>query len=121
MQTLSITAMILSVIANGAMTFLTVFAFVRMGRLSDEISDMKYAVSKVLAITLANSVRDSFNEVNKMKDQMAGMIEDERFEEAEEMKKVIDKAERAAFQALQHFKDDFGDDSVDVYITKRRR
>ena len=121
MQILHIILTLMSIVAYAVTVTFAFFAFTRLKRQEDDLKGLKMVAAKTLAIVMGEHLRASFDALNDMKAALHDLIQDERFEEAEQLKTDIDKAERAAFAALEHFKESFGEDCVDLKMTSVRR
>ena len=120
MQTLQIIVSIMSVVSYAAMTFLASFAFVRLRRLSDEVSDLRRTTHTTLCITMGEHIRNNVDELNSMKERFDELLEEERFEDASRLKKIIEQQEHVIEQSIDRFKKAFGEDAVRVEMTKFR-
>lgn len=120
MQTLQIIVSIMSVVSYTAMTFLAGFAFVRLRRLSDEVSDLRRTTHTTLCITMGEHIRNNVEELNSMKERFDELMEEERYEEAGHLKKIIEHQEHTVRQSIAQFKKTFGEDTVKVEMTKFR-
>ena len=112
---------IASIVAYAAMTFLAGFAFARLKRQAEDLKELKMVAAKTLALVMGEHLRASFEALNDMKETLHDLIDDERFEEAEQLKTSITRAEHAAMRELERFKENFGDDSVGIKMTSIRR
>lgn len=120
MQTLNIIFTIVAVIANAAMTYFAITAWFELRRMKRDFAGVKRAMVVTTTITVANHVKDSFDQLNDMKETFNQLVEDEQYEEAERLKAAITDAERNAKAATKLFKDICGD-SCDVVVTKVKK
>lgn len=120
MQTLQIITTLMSIMCYGAMTFLASFAFVRLRRLSNEVGRLHHDVHTTLCITMDEHIRNNVDELNNMKERLEELLEDERFEDAGRLKKIIEHQEHLIEQSIARFKNVFGEDAVRVEMTKFR-
>jgi hypothetical protein len=102
------------------MTFLASFAFVRLRRLSNEVGRLHHDVHTTLCITMGEHIRNNVDELNSMKERLEELLEDERFEDAARLKKIIEHQEHQIELAIARFKKTFGEDTVRVEMTKFR-
>lgn len=121
MDALQIIVGVMSVVAYGAMAFLAAFAFVRLKRQANDIKGLKMLTAKTLALVTVGHIQRSCEMLNEMKETLNDLIEDDRFEEAEDLKKTIAKMEHCTMRELERFKEAFGEDCVDIKITNVRR
>jgi hypothetical protein len=120
MQILNIIFTIVAVIANAAMTYFAITAWFELRRMKRDFAGVKRAMVVVTTITVANHVKDSFEQLNDMKETFNQLVEEERYEEAEELKNAITNMERNAKAAMERFKDICGD-SCEVIVTKVKK
>lgn len=117
MQILNIIFTIVAIIANAAMTYFAVTAWFELRRTKRDIADMKRAIAVTTSITMGQHVKANYEELNDMKAAFHRLVKDERYEEAEELKKSIMRMERHADEALDQFKHLCGD-YCKVIVTK---
>lgn len=120
MQTLQIIVLIMGVVSYAAMTFLASYAFGRLRRLGDEVSDLRRTTHTTLGITMGEHIRNDVDELNSMKERFDELLEEERFEDASRLKKIIEQQEHVVEQSIDRFKKAFGEDTVRVEMTKFR-
>jgi hypothetical protein len=112
MQILNIIFTILTIIANGALAYFAITAWFELRRLKRKLTGMERAMTVVTTITMGNHVRDNFEQLNEMKATFLRLVENEQYEEAEELKNAIAKMELNAEHALKEFKDICGGEIV---------
>ena len=105
MQILNIILTIVAIIGNAAVTYFAITAWFELRRMKRKLTGMERAMSIVTTITMGNYVKDTFEQLNEMKTTFNRLIEDEQYEEAEELKNAIAKMELNADYALKKFKD----------------
>lgn len=120
MQILNIILNIMAIIANCFLTWFAVSAWFELRRMKRDFAGVKRAMVVTTTITVANHVKDSFDQLNDMKETFNQLVEDEQYEEAERLKAAITDAERNAKAATKLFKDICGD-SCDVVVTKVKK
>lgn len=108
---------IMVIIANGALTFFAISAFMGLRRLERRIAGMERGVDITTALTMGEHVRRNFEEVNRMRETFQHLVETEQYEEAQELQGLIMKAEREAEASLKCFKATCGDKIADVVVT----
>ena len=121
MQILHIVLMVMSSVAYVATATFACYAFARLKRQEESLRGMKMATAKTLALVMAGHIQRSFETLNEMKETLQELMDDERFEEAEDLKKTIAKMEHCAMRELERFKESFGEDCVDIRVTSIRR
>lgn len=120
MQILNIILTIVTIIANCFLTWFAITAWFELRRLKRKLTGMEHAMAVVTTITMGNQVKDSFDQLNDMKETFNQLVEEERYEEAEELKNAITNMERNAKAAMERFKDICGD-SCEVIVTKVKK
>ena len=110
----------MAIIANCFLTWFAVSAWFELRRLKRKLTGMDHAMSVVTTITIGNQVKDNFDQLNDMKETFNLLVEEERYEEAEELKNAITNMERNAKAAMERFKDICGD-SCEVIVTKVKK
>jgi len=100
----------------GAITYFAVSAWFKLRRMEKQMDEVKYAAMTAMAVTMGEHLRQSFNEINRMQDQLRSLVEQERYEEAERMKSFISDAQQSAMREMKKFKQHFGEDICDVNV-----
>ena len=111
----------MGIVAYVATATFTCYAFARLKRQEEDLKGLKMVTAKTLALVTGEHLRASFEALNDMKETLHDLIDDERFEEAEQLKATIVSAEHAAMRDLERFKENFGADALDIKITSIRR
>jgi hypothetical protein len=119
MQILNIILNIMAIIANGFLSWFAITAWFEFRRIKKYIIGMSRAISLVTTITMGNYVEDKFDQLNEMRETFNQLVEEERYEEAEELKNAITNVERNAKAAMKHFKDLCGD-NCEIVVTKMK-
>lgn len=112
MQILNIIFTIVTIIANCFLTWFAITAWFALRRLNRDFAGMKRAMAIVTTITMGEHVKSNFEQLNEMKVTFHMLVENEQYDEAEELKKAIAKMELGAEHALKEFKDLYGDNSA---------
>lgn len=120
MQIMNLIFTIVTIIANCFLTLFAITAWFALRRLNRDFAGMKRVMAIVTTITMGNQVKDSFDQLSKMKATFHRLVENEQYEEAEELKNAITNMERNAKAAMEHFKDICGD-SCEVIVTKVKK
>ena len=118
MQILNIIFTIVAIIANAAVTYFAITAWFEVRRMNRKLTGMERAMAIVTTITMGEHVKSNFDQLNEMKAAFHRLVENEQYEEAEELKKAIAKMELSAEHALKEFKDICGDKICEVVVTK---
>ena len=117
MQILNIILNIMAIIANCFLTWFAITAWFELRRMKRKLTGMERAMTVVTTITMGNHVKDSFDQLNEMKETFNHLVENEQYEEAERLKAAITKVEQNAKAAMEHFKDICGD-NCEIIVTK---
>lgn len=120
MEVFSIVVSVIAIIAYGFTSFVAIEAWQRMRNVQKKLDIVLHGVSITTALTMGHHVKESFDQVNAMKQTLQELVEKEQFEEAKQLKEDIDRAEQMAVQALEHFKETCGDGIADIVVTKVR-
>ena len=118
MQILNIIFTIVAIIANAAVTYFAITVWFEVRRMNRKLTGMERAMAIVTTITMGEHVKSNFDQLNEMKAAFHRLVENEQYEEAEELKKAIAKMELSAEHALKEFKDICGDKICEVVVTK---
>jgi len=121
MQIQNIIFTIVAIISNAAVTYFAITAWFELRRLKRDIIGMKRALAVTTTITMGEHVKSNFEQLNEMKAAFHRLVENEQYEEAEELKNAIAKMELSAEHALKEFKDICGDSLCDIVVTKVKR
>ncbi len=121
MQNLQIIVMMLGAVAYAVMATFAFFAYFRLKRQDDDIRAIKNKLDKSLCILFGEHLRSSIGSLNDMKKTLSELVEDEMYEEAERLRKVIAQAEEGVISELEQYKEQFGDDSIKVEVTHVKR
>lgn len=117
MQILNIILTIMTIMANCFLTWFAITAWFELRRMNRKLTGMGRAMTVVTTITMGEHVRSNFEQLNKMKSDFHRLVENEQYEEAEELKNAIAKMERNAEHALKEFKDICGDKLCEIVVT----
>jgi len=118
MQILNIIFTIVVIIANGFITWFAITAWFELRRMKRILTGMERAMTIVTPITMGQYVKGNFEQLNEMKAAFRRLVENEQYEDAEELKKAIAKMELNAEHALKEFKDICGDKLCEIVVTK---
>ncbi|MBQ8713046.1 MAG: hypothetical protein IJ551_09565 [Prevotella sp.] len=110
MQALLIIVNIIVSIAYAAMAFFASYAFFALRRQQRDIREMKDMQRRLFVMGVDQNVRDQQQAVSRMAGEMKHLVENDRFEEAERMKKAIDERMRYIASQLAYVSSEFGDE-----------
>lgn len=120
MDILQIILTIMSVIAYGVTAGFTFFVFGKLHRVQKDIKSMERSLTLVMSVTLGNHVKGCYEEINKMKMTLDRLVEDERFEETEQLRTLIDKAEANMMETVEKINSSCGE-IMDITLKKVER
>lgn len=118
MQIQNIIFTIVAFIGNVAVTYFAITAWFEFRRIKSDIIGMRRALAITTTITMGEHVKSNFEQLNEMKAAFHRLVENEQYEEAEELKNAIAKMELNAEHALKEFKDICGDKLCEIVVTK---
>lgn len=118
MQTLQIILTIVSILAYLATSYMAIMAFFYLRHLKKNKEVLREVLKKLLMLSIANEVRENTKVVNEMKIDFQRLIENEQFEDAEQLKKIIADVEGNVKRMLDELNDGLGDGKVKQIIIK---
>lgn len=118
MEVLHIIVSVLGLLSYSTTIFFATSAFFKMKLYQDKLSFMETSIQKILIITLGERMRKNFEDLNELKHKLAVLIEHEQYEEAQKLRKVIEKVEENAFKSLKNFQKTFGEDMCEIVISE---
>lgn len=95
-------------------------AWAGLHRVQKDIKSMERSLALIMSVTLGNHVKGCCEEINKMKMTLDRLVEDERFEEAEQLRTLIDKAEANMMETVEKINSTCGD-IMDISLKKVER
>lgn len=107
MQTLHTILSVVFLLGYSAICLMAATAFSRLTRLQKDVDAMKFLVGRTFRLILMSHTRESFRELNEMKDTFNRLVENEQFEDARKLKDAISDAEESAKRLLGEL-DKFG-------------
>ena len=118
MQILNIIFTVAATIAYFFLVWFAITAWFELRRMKRDIIGMRHALAVTTTIAMGEYVKSTFDQLNKMKSEFHRLVENEQYEEAEELKNAIAKMELGAEHALKELKDICGDKLCEVIVTK---
>lgn len=118
MQILNIIFIVAAIIASYLLMWFAITAWGELRRLNRKLAVMERSMTIVTTITMGQHVRGNFEQLNEMKAAFRRLVENEQYEDAEELRRAIIKMEHHAKEAMDHFKDICGDNLCEVIVTK---
>ena len=101
----------------GAAGYLGLIGFVftcnrRQKKTEELLVKMGNVVAKIYCFVSMQRLENRFENFGRLKQQVSKLTDEDRFEDAAKLKIVIDKMEKDAYNALEEFKEHFGNDNV---------
>lgn len=122
MQTLQILMTLASIAAYAAMTFLAAFAFVRLKRQEGQIGELRRMQRMMFAMMMDGNIRQNQEAVKRLAEEMQQAVDDDRYEDAEQLRKVIAEREQYILEQLAFIKSEFSDvGEVRMYRTRAEK
>lgn len=118
MQTLQIILTIVSILAYFATSYMAIMAFFYLRHLKKNKEVLREVLKRLLMLSIANEVRENMRDVNEMKIDFQRLIENEQFEDAEQLKKIISRVEGRVKRMIDELNDGLGDGKVEQVIIK---
>ena len=116
-QVLQTIGLVLGIAFYAAAGFCLVNGWIRLRRMESDVNDARIAATQTLFRVTGDHIKQSFEDVNKMRDTLRRLVEQERYEEAKRLKAVIAETERIAMTELRDFKERFADNIDEVSLT----
>lgn len=116
MQTLQFILTIVSILAYVATSYMAIMAFFYLGRLKKREVFLKNVMKQLVTLSIVNEVRENVRDVNEMKTDLQRLIENEQFEDAEQLKKIISRVEGRVKRMIDELDATIGDGKVEQVI-----
>lgn len=114
MTTLQIIVHLVTIVAYVFLIALCITTFRYFRRQQDDIDH----INRTLHILMGEHLRQNVDELNDMKERLEELVEEDRYEDAQRLKQIIDEQERSVKEQIDKFRDTFGEDTVKVEVTK---
>lgn len=119
MQTLQIIMTLANIVAYAAMTFLAGYTFVRLLRMERKFDCLHGTQRMMFAMMMDGNIRQNQEAVKRLADEMQQAVDDDRFEDAEHLKKIIAERQQYIIEQLAYVKSEFsGECEVRMYRTR---
>lgn len=116
MQTLQFILTIVSILAYVVTSYMAIMAFFYLGRLKEREDFLRNVMKQLVTLSIVNEVRENVRDVNEMKTDLQRLIENEQFEDAEQLKKVISRVEGRVKRMIYELDATIGDGKVEQVI-----
>ena len=115
-QALQIIGWVFFCVCCGAMTFFAVNAWFRLRDLRRRIDSVHGFQRMMFVMLIDGNIRDNKEQVDRMEEQLHRLIEDDRFEEAERMKHIIEQRKQYIAEQLAYVHTEFSNEAeVKIY------
>lgn len=122
MQTLQILMTLASIATYGAMTFLAGYAFVRLRRIERKFDSLHGTQRMMFAMMIDGNIKENQEAVKRLAEEMQQAVDEDRYEDAEQLKKVIAEREQYILEQLAFIKSEFSDEcEVRMYRTRAEK
>lgn len=109
MEVLKIIFYIVGMACFGTLTFFACSAFINMRRQQMTISSTHHLLRHIMAMQIDNNIEVKLQQITRMKQMLQQLIEADRFEDAEMLKKKIVECEQVINNQVQFMKSELGD------------
>lgn len=116
MQTLQFILTIVSILAYVVTSYMAIMAFFYLGRLKKREDFLRNVMKQLVTLSIVNEVRENVRDVNEMKTDLQRLIENEQFEDAEQLKKIISRVEGRVKRMIDELDATIGDGKVEQVI-----
>lgn len=116
MQTLQFILTIVSILAYVVTSYMAIMAFFYLGRLKKREGFLRNVMRQLVTLSIVNEVRENVRDVNEMKTDLQRLIENEQFEDAEQLKKIISRVEGRVKRMIDELDATIGDGKVEQVI-----
>ena len=118
MTTLQIIVHLVTSVAYVFLIALCITTFRYFRRQQDDIDHINRTLHLLMGISMGEHLRQNVDELNDMKERLEELVEEDRYEDAQRLKQIIDEQERSVKEQIDKFRDTFGEDTVRVEVTK---
>lgn len=122
MQTLQIIFTLAGSVAYGAMAFLASYAFVRLRRIERKFDSLHGTQRMMFAMMMDGNIRQNQKAVKRLAEEMQQAVDDDRYEDAEQLRKVIAERQEYIIEQLVFMRSEFSDEcEVRMYRTRAEK
>lgn len=116
MQTLQFILTIVSIVAYVATAYMAIMAYFYFRHLKSKEVPLRNVLKRLVTLSIVNEVRENVRDVNEMKTDLQRLIENEQFEDAEQLKKIISRVEGRLKRMIDELDATIGDGKVEQVI-----
>lgn len=119
MTVLQIIALIAGLVSYGCCSFMALEAWGRLRRMERKFDSLHGTQRMMFAMLMDGNIRQNQEALKQLAEQLQEAVDDDRFEDAEHLKKVIAERERYIMEQLAYIKSEFSDEcEVRMYRTR---
>ncbi len=122
MQTLQIIVNLIVSVAYVALIALAIVTFRYMRQMMHKADSLRRMQRMMFAMMMDGNIRQNQESVKRLAEEMQQAVDDDRFEDAEQLKKVIVERQQYIFEQLAFIKSEFSDEcEVRMYRTRAEK
>lgn len=119
MQTLQIIVNLIVSVAYAVLIALAIVTFRYMRQQAGQIGELRRMQRMMFAMMMDGNIQQNQEAVKRLAEEMQQAVDDDRFEDAEQLKKVIAEREQYILEQLAFIKSEFRDEcEVRMYQTR---
>ena len=119
METLKIIAYIMTVLSYGILAYTAIALYFKMRRMQKDMYMTKEVLREIFGMTMSLHVDSKFDQVEKMKETLQELIENEQYEDAERLRNAIEQAQEAAVKQMEILNKYFDSEIIEINMVKR--
>lgn len=109
-------------VAYGTMAFLASYAFVRLRRIERKFDSLHGTQRMTFAMMMDGNIRQNQEAVKRLAEEMQQAVDEDRYEDAEQLRKVIAERQQYILKQLAFIKSEFSDEcEVRMYRTRAEK
>lgn len=122
MQTLQIIVNLIVSVAYVALIALAIVTFRYMRRQAGQIGELRRMQRMMFAMMIDGNIKENQEAVKRLAEEMQQAVDEDRFEDAEQLRKVIAEREQYILEQLAFIKSEFSDEcEVRMYRTRAEK
>lgn len=122
MQTLQIIVNLIVSVAYAVLIALAIVTFRYMRRQAGQIGELRRMQRMMFAMMIDGNIRQNQEAVKRLAEEMQQAVDDDRYEDAEQLRKVIAERQQHIIEQLAFIKSEFSDEcEVRMYRTRAEK
>lgn len=109
----------MTVLSYGILAYTAIALHFKMRRMQKDMYMTKGALREIFGMTMSLHVDSKFDQVEKMKETLQELIENEQYEDAERLRNAIEQAQEAAVKQMEILKKYFDSEIIEINMVKR--